>query len=200
MKVRAVVFDLGKVLVDFDYGIAARNLALRSEASPEAIRSLLDQSPLLFRYERAELNGPQFFEQVRAQIDFKGTFEEFAAAFGDIFSEIPAMTRLHGELRQQGLPTFILSNTNDIAVGHIRRSFSFFLNFTGYILSYEHGVLKPEQQIYEIAEQKSECRGEEILFLDDKPENIESAARLGWRTICHRSPEESIRMVQGWLS
>jgi epoxide hydrolase-like predicted phosphatase len=200
LKVRAVVFDLGKVLVDFDYGIAARNLALRSDASLDFIRALIDQSPLLFRYERAELTGAQFFETVRAQIGFKGTFEEFAAAFGDIFTEISAMTQWHGELSRRGLPTFILSNTNDMAVGHIRRSFSFFRNFAGYILSYEHGVLKPEPRIYEIAEKMSGCRGDEILFLDDRPENIEGAARRGWRTICHHSPAESIQAVQEWVS
>lgn len=192
MKVKAVVFDLGKVLVDFDYGIAARQLALQSKAPASEIQAVIDHSPLLFRYESAEMTTPQFFDAVRERIGFAGTFNEFAAAFADIFSEMPLMTRLQGDLRQRGLPTFVLSNTNEIAIGHVRRNFQFFSNFTGYIFSFEHGVMKPHERIYQIAEQRTGCRGGEILFLDDKPENTEAGAMRGWRTICHKSAEESI--------
>jgi HAD superfamily hydrolase (TIGR01509 family) len=137
----------------------------------------------------------QFFAAVRERIGFAGNFNEFAAAFADIFTEMPEMTRLHDTLRGRGLPTFVFSNTNEIAVGHVRRNFPFFSNFTDYVFSFEHGVLKPNQGIYKIVEQRSGCRGAEILFLDDKPENAEAGAKRGWQTICHRSAEESIRAV-----
>ena len=200
MKVRAVVFDLGKVLVDFDYGIAARTLARQSTAPADDIRTVIDQSPLLLRYESAQMTTRQFFDVVREEIGFGGSFGEFAAAFGNIFTEVPAMTQLQRELGSRRMPTSVLSNTNEIAVGHIRRSFSFFANFTDYILSYEQGVLKQHERIYEITEERSGCREQEILFLDDKPENVEAAARRGWRTICHRSPEETIPRVLDWIS
>ncbi len=200
MKIKAVVFDLGKVLVDFDYGIAARTLAGKSKSSAEEIRAIIDQTPLLFRYESTQITTQEFFEEVRRRIGFRGSFDEFAASFGDIFTEIPAMTRLHAEIRARGVPTFILSNTNEIAVGHIRRNFPFFANFTDYIFSFEHGVLKPADRIYEITEQRSGCREGEILFLDDKPENTEAGAKRGWRTICHRTAEESAGLVRGFLT
>ena len=200
MKVKAVVFDLGKVLVDFDYGIAARKLALQSKAPAEEIRTVIDQSPLLFSYESAQMTTQAFFGEVRRQVGFRGRFEEFAAAFADIFTEMPAMTRLHSEVRAAGFPTFVLSNTNEIAVGHVRRNFPFFSKFTGYIFSFEHGLLKPHEHIYEITEQLIGSWGEEILFLDDKPENAQAGGRRGWQTICHRSPEESISAVRALLS
>ena len=193
--VKAVVFDLGKVLVDFDYGIAARKLAEQSKASVEEIRSIIDQSPLLFRYECAQMTTAEFFAQVRQQIGFRGGFEEFAAAFADIFTEMPEMTRLHAEVRTRGLPTFILSNTNEIAIAHVRRNFPFFADFTDHIFSYEEAVLKPRVRIYEITEQRTGCRAGEILFLDDKPENVEAAAKRGWQTICHRSAQESRELL-----
>jgi FMN phosphatase YigB (HAD superfamily) len=199
LKVKAVVFDLGKVLVDFDYGIAACSLARDSKATAEEIRAVIDQTPLLFRYESTQMTTPEFYEQVRCQIGFRGGFDEFAATFGDIFTEIPTMTRLHSEIRQHDVPTFILSNTNEIAVGHIRRNFPFFANFTDYIFSYEHGTLKPGNRIYEIAEERSGCRGGEILFLDDKPENVETGAKRGWQTICHRNAGESTALVNKFL-
>ena len=200
MSVKAVVFDLGKVLVDFDYGIAARKLAENSGKYTDEIKTVIDQSPLLFRYESAQMTTPQFFDEVRQRIGFQGGFGEFAAAFADIFTEIPEMTRLHAALRARGLSTFVLSNTNEIAVAHVRRNFPFFARFTDYVLSFEHGVLKPEPRIYEIAEEKSGVQGGEILFLDDKPENVAAAAQRGWQTICHRSCDESIAAVCGFLS
>jgi epoxide hydrolase-like predicted phosphatase len=199
LKVKAVVFDLGKVLVDFDYGIAARTLAGRSKSTAEEIRAVIDQTPLLFCYESTQMTTQEFYDEVRRRIGFHGTFEEFADTFADIFSEMPDMTRLHAEIRARGVPTFILSNTNEIAVGHIRRNFPFFANFTDYIFSFEHGVLKPVDRIYEITEQRTGCRGGEILFLDDKPENVEAGAKRGWRTICHRTVEESAGQVREFL-
>lgn len=196
MKVRAVVFDLGKVLVDFDYGLAARKLALQATATTDEVRAIIDQSPLLFRYESAQMTTPEFFDEVRRQIGFRGRFEEFAAAFADIFTEMPEMIALHAELRARAVPTYILSNTNGIAISHIRHRFPFFAHFTGYVLSYEQNALKPHRKIYEITEQRTGCRGAEILFLDDRAENVEAASQLGWQTICHRSAEETIGQVR----
>jgi 2-haloacid dehalogenase len=200
LKVKVVVFDLGKVLVDFDYGIAARRLSEKSSVSAYEVRAVIDQTPLLFRYESAQMTTQEFFTEVKTRIGFRGGFEEFAAPFGDIFAEIPDMIRLHAEIRTRSLPTFILSNTNDIAVSHIRRRFPFFANFDGYVLSYECAALKPHARIYEITEQHTGCSGGEILFLDDKPENVETARQRGWQTICHSSAEASSAKVRSLLA
>lgn len=200
MKVRAVVFDLGKVLVDFDYGIAARRLARQSSAPAEAIRVLIDQSPLLLRYESAEISSAQFFEAVRNEIGFSGTFDEFAGAFADIFTEIPAMTQLQADLSARRVPTFVLSNTNGIAIAHVRRAFPFFSRFTDYVFSFEHGVMKPSDRIYEILEARAGAGGNQILFIDDRPENVAAGERRAWQTICHRSPEETIAMARAYFS
>jgi glucose-1-phosphatase len=200
LKPNVVVFDLGKVLVDFDYGLAARRLAENSAASADEVRAVIDQTPLLFRYEGGQMTTQEFFAEVKRLIGFRGGFAEFAAPFGDIFSEIPAMIALHAELRARGVPTFILSNTNDIAISHIRRRFPFFANFDGYILSYECAALKPHARIYEVTEERTGHRAGEILFLDDKPENIEAAARRGWRTICHATVTETAPQVRAMLA
>jgi epoxide hydrolase-like predicted phosphatase len=196
LSIRAVVFDLGKVLVDFDYGIAARKLAEHSRVSVAGVRRAIDQSPLLFRYESAELTTPEFFAEVKEQIGFGGSFDEFAAAFADIFTEIPEMTRLHAELRGRGLHTSVLSNTNEIAIAHVRKNFPFFSGFADYVFSFEHAALKPHERIYEIAERRSGVQPGEILFIDDKPENVAVAARRGWQTICHTASEDTIRHVR----
>jgi glucose-1-phosphatase len=198
-QVKTVLFDLGKVLVDFDFAIAADKVLARSSRPIEKLQSLIQTSPLLRRFECGQISAQQFYEGVREVTEYQGTFAEFASAFGDIFSEIPEMVRLHTRVRSAGYPTWIFSNTNDLAVGHIRKTYSFFANFDGYFLSYQLGVMKPEAAIYEAAERATGCRGGEILYLDDFAENVKAGAARGWQTILHVSPEQTIPRVEQLL-
>ena len=106
------------------------------------------------------------------------------------------MIGLHAKLRGRGVPTYIFSNTNDLAVEHIRRNFPFFKNFDGYIYSYEIGAMKPDAKIYRALEKLSGRRGAEIVYLDDRPENIAGGTARGWRAILHETPEKSRAAVE----
>jgi FMN phosphatase YigB (HAD superfamily) len=186
-----VAFDLGKVLVDFDYSIAARKIGARSTQPPENLHAFLGSSPLLFQFETGGLTRQEFFDAIREATGFQGDIEEFGGYFADIFVEMQAMTGLHAELRRHGLKTYIFSNTNDIAIEHIRRNFPFFQNFDGYIFSYEVKAMKPEAKIYEALEAMTGKCNSEIIYIDDRPENIAAGAARGWRTILHESPKKS---------
>jgi glucose-1-phosphatase len=187
-----VVFDLGKVLVDFDYSIAAAKLAPRTRLNPVQIRQALDHSPLLYRYETGLMTDEQFAVEVCSVCGFSGTLDEFYEAFADIFSEINAMTAMQAALRANGIPTCIFSNTNGVAVGHIRRRFPFFACFDHYILSYQEGAMKPDAKIYAAVERAVGRSGDAIVYLDDRAENIEGGLARGWRAILHESPEKTI--------
>src|SRR5205807_10479563 len=89
-----------------------------------------------------------------------------------------------------------LSNTNDLAIAHIRRSYPFFSAFDGYILSFEHGVMKPHEPIYAIAEEISGRRGHQILYIDDRAENLQPAQRRGWQVIHQVAIEETLKQLQ----
>jgi FMN phosphatase YigB (HAD superfamily) len=194
--VKAVIFDLGKVLVDFDYSIAVTRIAARSRISLAEMGRLVAQSPLLLEYETGLLTSQQFFQAVCDACGFEGTFDEFGRCFGDIFVPIEPMVELHAALRRRGLPTYIFSNTNDLAIQHIRRSFPFFANFDGYVLSYEHRAMKPGAKLYEAVEAASGRKGAELLYLDDRPENIEAGAARGWQVILQESPEKTRAALQ----
>ncbi len=186
-----VVFDLGKVLLDFDYGIAAPRIAARGNISAEAVKRLVNQSPLLHRYETGSMTTVEFFEEVRTATNYQGGLAEFEEIFGDIFEPITPMIELHSTLRQQGIPTYIFSNTNELQFGRIRRHFPFIKSFDGHILSFEHGAMKPDARIYEVVERVTGRRREEILYVDDRPENIAAGAARGWQVILQETPEKT---------
>ena len=106
------------------------------------------------------------------------------------------MIQLQAALRQRGLTSYAFSNTNELAVEHIRRSFPFYGNFDGCILSYEHGAMKPDARLYEVVERESGRHGAEILYLDDRPENVAAGAARGWQVILQETPEKSRAAIQ----
>jgi len=189
---KTIVFDLGKVLLDFDYSIAARRIAAKASYQGDIYQFFTAHSELLLRYETGLVNSTEFFQAICRATGFAGSYEEFGSYFGDIFSEIPPMVAFQVRLRKAGFPTYIFSNTNEMAIEHIRRAFPFFANFDGYIYSYEVRSMKPAPEIYEAMEKLSDSSGDEILYIDDRLENVEGGRRQGWRVILHESPEKTI--------
>ena len=189
--IKVAAFDIGKVLLNFDYGIFVRRMAPRTQMDVPALDAFLNQSPLLAQYESGQLTSPEFFAVVQKETGFDGTELEFAAHFEDIFIPIDEVIAMHAKLAASGLSTYTLSNTNEMAVRHISRAYDFWPRFTGHILSHEVGALKPNPKIYEIFEQTTGCQGNEILYLDDLPENTAAAAARGWHAIEHRNGIET---------
>ncbi len=187
-----VAFDLGKVLLDFDYEIAARKIASRGTVTPAQARQVMEHSPLITRFESGLMTDEQFAVEVCTACGFSGTVDDFYAAFADIFWEIKPMTAVQAALRAKGVPTYIFSNTNGIAIGHIRRRFPFFAHFDGYVLSYQQGATKPDPKIYAALERMTGRTGQAILYLDDRAENVQAGLDRGWRALLHETPEKTI--------
>ncbi|HEX3719809.1 MAG TPA: HAD family phosphatase [Verrucomicrobiae bacterium] len=199
MKIpKVVVFDLGKVLVDFDYGISSAKFATKSRCNAGQIRELIDHAPLLYRFETGLLTNEQFYGEVCSTCGFSGSFVEFYEIFADIFTEIHPMTAMHAALRAHAVPTYIFSNTNGIAVAHIQKKFPFFANFDGYVYSFQQGVMKPDAKIYEVVENLTGHRGNDIVYLDDRFENFDAGRIRGWRAFLHKSPDETIPVLREW--
>lgn len=196
MKPKAVVFDLGKVLLHFDWMRAARKMAPLSSIAAEDMLRSLDYTHEVIQYELGKLSNREFFEHARKALRFTGTFDDFAPMFADIFSEIPEIIALHGELRRRGVPTFIFSNTNELAANHVRANYPFFAHFTGYVFSFEHGAMKPDARLYDVVERMSGFRGADLLYIDDLPKNIEGGRARGWQVILQENPAKTVAAVR----
>lgn len=195
-KPEAVVFDLGKVLLDFDYGRFAKNVINRCGVPVEEILNAVNQSDLLVRYESGLLTSQEFFAEVKRAAKYAGEYHEFEPVFGDIFTPIPEMIAMQQRLRGRGVPTYIFSNTSEIVIKHIRATYPFFSGFNDYIFSYEHRSVKPQPRIYEVVEARTKRNGDQLLYIDDRLENIEHGRERGWQTIYHIDVPATISKVE----
>ena len=137
-----------------------------------------------------------FFAQVRERTGFAGDLAEFESIFGDIFVEIVPMTALLPQLGSAGIARYVFSNTNEMAVRHIRAAYPFYAGFDGYVLSYEEKAMKPDASIYEVVERRSGLKGQDLFYLDDRPENVEAACQRGWQAVLHETPKTSIQALR----
>jgi FMN phosphatase YigB (HAD superfamily) len=195
-KPKAVVFDLGNVLLDFDYRRTVKRIQERCKISPDELFGLLGNSEVFQQFEGGVIQPNEFFNEVQRVACYDGSFEEFAEFFGDVFTESPQMIQWHADLMRRGVPTYILSNTNDLSIRFIRKRFPFFANFTDYVLSYEHRVMKPSTRIYEILEERAGLRGPDLFYVDDREENIRAAAARGWQAVHHLQPQVTLDIAR----
>src|SRR5207302_7492990 len=118
-KPELIIFDLGRVLVDFDFRLVIRRLKRFTEFSEKEIRRYFMQTPLWDAFERGEVEPKDFFSQLSKGLKLKKlTFKEFTPMWNSIFTEkhdsVSILARLKGRYR-----IALLSNVNILHWEHV---------------------------------------------------------------------------------
>ena len=177
--IRALLFDLGDVLVGLDFPRAYRAAARLTGRSVEEIAELISESGLANVYEHGRITSREFHEKFSAAIGLNVSFEEFRVLWGDMFESRILLPESLLEQLHQDYRMLIVSNTNELHFDWIVEHYSVVRHFDDYVLSYQLGSMKPHAAIYREAIRRAACRPEECFFTDDKAENISAAAELG---------------------
>jgi len=192
MKISAVCFDLGKVLLHFDWKIMLDRIAEKSPLSPEKIAQLLKDDPQILAYEVGSVTSAKFFSHLKKRLNYKGAAKELRACFSEIFTPLPEHIALAALLAPH-YPLAIISNTNEAHIIHAEATYSFFSLFKARIYSHQVKTMKPDRAIYQAAlKALGGIDPLETLFIDDIEANILGAVQLGWQTI-HLRPGVNLR-------
>lgn len=176
----AFLFDIGNVLLRFDFHLALRALAAQSDASdPVEVLSRIEL--VKFALEDGQIDRAGFVRGVFDVLRYRGTEVEFIAAWEDIFAPNEPMLALVEQLHER-FPLYLLSNTSDIHVDYIFRRYPVFQRFSGAVYSYKVKASKPDPAIYRIACEQLGIKPTATFFIDDLLPNIETARALGFRT------------------
>ena len=190
MRVEAVVFDIGNVLIRW-----------QPEAFYDRVIGAARRQALF-----AEVDLHRMNLDIDAGAEFRGTIYAWADRYPHWATEITwwydrwielASPRIEGSiallraLRARGVPCFALTNFGAESFDEAGSKLDFLGDFDRLYVSGKMGVIKPDPRIYQMVEQDCGLSGDRLIFADDKPENIAAAADRGWRT-------HQFESWQGW--
>lgn len=173
----AYLFDIGNVIITFDFGKAARKLAAHSGLAAEHALPLV--APLTVDLELGRLTPDEFIKAASELIGFTGDASFFRTAFEDIFELNLPMVAFIEERKAEGSPLYLLSNTNGIHAPFFEATYPVFDLFDGRIYSHEVKMMKPDPEIFEVAINRLKIIPERTLYIDDLPANCAAGRESG---------------------
>ena len=184
---KAILFDLGRVLINFDFQRGYRALAGLCPYAAEEIPRRLSGTGLVERFETGLVEPRDFVDQMRRILDLKVDFDQFRAIWSSIFTDILIPESMLERLGRR-YRLVLVSNTNALHFEMIRQTYGHLLrHFDDLVLSFEVHAMKPRPEIFQAAVERAGCRPEECFYTDDIASYIEAATRMGIDAVAFES-------------
>ena len=189
MTTKAVVFDLGGVLIDWDPRYLYRKLLADEPAVEEFLATVCTPE-----WNAEQDRGRPFAEGVAELVE---RFPVHAAAVTAYHERWPEMlagdiggtVELLAELRAAGVPVYALTNWSAETFGIARHRFEFLEWFDGVVVSGEERMIKPDPAIFQLLVDRFGLDPAATFYVDDSAANVAAASRLGFDTVQFTTPE-----------
>lgn len=188
MKPKAVIFDIGNVLIRWH----PENLydQLMSKDERRAMFKAIDLHSMNERIDQ----GENWRDTVYAHAEKFPEYRDMIRLWHDRWAEmatpaIPHSWHLLRQLRAKNIPVFVLSNFGIESFAYAETLYPILSEFDKRFISGHMRVTKPAARIYEMVEEDTGLSGPQILFADDRDENIEAARARNWQTHLFAEPE-----------
>ena len=181
--VRAIIFDLGGVVVPFDFRRGYAAIAAVCPYPAAEIPKRIRTTDLVQRYETGQIASEAFVEELCRLLDLDVGFDEFCALWTAIFLPGALLPESLFERLGSRYRLIALSNTNEIHFRHAWAHYPVLARFDELVLSYRMGCAKPDRRIYDHAVARAGCLPEECLFIDDVEAYVEGARAAGLQAL-----------------
>jgi len=189
--IKSVISDLGKVLVFFDNNIFFCKISDYSPFSAEQIAEIaLENHELIHSFDTGKITPLNFFRESIKSLKAKIDYNTFFSIYNDVFSPNMPVLKILKKVKSK-CRLVLLSNTDIMRFGFIKKKFPEILIFDEYVLSYEAGYVKPHPRIYWKSLEKAKAEAWECVFIDDREENVEAALNFGLNAVLF-SPETDL--------
>ena len=192
--IKAVIFDLGNVLVNYDVEKAARRFSVASGLSTREIWKRFFLSKFEQAYTRGEISTREFHKIACETLGVHIPLATFRHYWNDIFWENPGMDKLLARIKKH-YPLYLISNTNALHFTHIKKHFKLLRHFKRRFPSHEVGARKPDLKIYRRVLGKIGLKPGETVFIDDMKSFIAGARKAGMHTIHFKGRPALIRTL-----
>ena len=190
MAIKAVIFDLGRVIVPFDFNRGYAKLEALCGIPAAEIPGRIAPTGLVQLLESGGIEPRDFVRELSKHLNLDTSYENFCEMWSSIFlphTLIPE-SMLIGIARNYRL--VLLSNTNAIHFEMVRENYPLLRHFHSFVLSYEVGAMKPLPRIYQRAIEEAGCLPEECFFTDDIPDYVAGARAQGIDAVQFESEEQ----------
>ncbi|MGB9664571.1 MAG: HAD family hydrolase [Ignavibacteria bacterium] len=188
--IKAIIFDLGNVLIYFDWKIAENRLnELQSGTGTIITKFLKENNSIIKMLEKGALDETEFLDIIKSHLNSNIDKHTIAKIFSEIFQENKILTNLLSKIKKE-YKLFLLSNTNIIHKKYGWGHYEFLKHFDRLFLSYEIGSIKPEKEIFDFVINSIELKPEEVLYIDDIEDYVKAAKNLGWNALQFISNEK----------
>jgi len=182
-KYSAIVFDLGNVLIPFDFNKAIIKLNQIENGMGDRLNNFFKSNYNLHRdFEKGKIPENNFIHRMLEVVNHRIDPATFCSYYADIFSLNKNVISLLPVLKRN-YKLFLLSNTDSIHKKYGWEKYEFLNNFDKLILSFEVGAMKPEEKIYRAVEEASGFTSKEHFFIDDIQEYVDGAKKIGWDAV-----------------
>ncbi|MEN8192142.1 MAG: HAD family phosphatase [Bacteroidota bacterium] len=191
-NISVIVFDLGNVLIPFDYNrIISKMNKIDAGLGDRFAKLYYDNYDVHRKYEKWELSDVEFLEIMMTWTEHKISEEDFKFIYSELFVENKETTSLLPILKKH-YKLVLLSNTNYIHQKYGWEKYDFLKHFDKLILSHEVGAIKPEEKIYRAVEHFTNEPSAQHIFIDDISDYVEGAKKLSWSGIQFKSHEQLV--------
>jgi putative hydrolase of the HAD superfamily len=196
-KYSVIVFDLGNVLIPFDYNLMLDKLNQKQSGLGKKFHNYYKDNYEIHRdFERGKIAEKDFLSRMLGVLNSYVSEEEFCNYYSKIFSVNEDVASLLPVLKEKYI-LVLLSNTNSIHRKYGWDDYSFLKYFDKLILSYEVGAVKPENKIYLAVEEFTQKPSGEHLFIDDIKEYVQGAKNIGWDAVHFTGYQKLLEELKG---
>jgi putative hydrolase of the HAD superfamily len=189
-RFRAIIFDIGRVLIRVDMSRAMAGLASGLALTPQEVLSAIEKDPHWLDWQEGRISPHDWHIHLTKRLRIALTFEQFCEVWNLALDPNPIHSESFLEKLSRNYRLALLSNTDPIHMSHAEARFPFFRFFPNRIYSYRVGASKPDPVIYGEALRACKVQAAQAVYVDDVAAYAEAARRLGMTGIVFRSPEQ----------
>lgn len=182
---KAILFDLGNVVVNFDHWIAVKRISEFSKNNAlKEIYPLFFDSNLTSLYEEGKISSVDFFLRIKALLGLNIDYESFVPIWNQIFFLTPDNLQVYKlvlELTNR-YKVLLISNINELHFNYIKKKFKVLDGFQKFILSYQVRARKPDPKIYRTAIEHTCAKAEQVVYIDDREDLVEAGRKMGLKS------------------
>jgi len=194
-NIKAIIFDLGAVILNINYQNTIDEFSKLGVKNASSFYSKKVQANLFNQIETGDITTEKFLTKLQKETN-NASINQVSEAWNSMLLDLPENRLAMIQYLKKEYPIYLLSNTNAIHIDALKKKignikWEKFCNlFDKMYLSHKVGLRKPNAGIFEYILREQNLKPEEVFFIDDSPEHIEGANKLGIKTHHLKSGEE----------